>query len=655
MENRILHTLLPRAGLLVLMTFLAYAPVVQNGFVWDDDDYLTENRLLDSSAGLKRIWTEPEATPQYYPIVHTTFWIEKRLWGLNPAGYHLVNVLLHALGAVLFWRVLVALGIPCAWLAAGLFALHPVQVESVAWITERKNTLSGVFYFASALACLRWYELADQRATGARRWAWYVLGLALFTCALLSKTVTCSLPAALLLIRWWKQGRIQWRDVSCMLPFFALGIGLGLHTAWLETHHVGARGDEWALSFADRCLIAGRALWFYAGKLVWPVNLTFIYPRWNINAGEWWQWLFPIAALAVLGLLWGQRNRIGRGPLVAALFFCGTLFPALGFINVYPMRYSFVADHFQYLACAGLMVPAAFLLRRAHRHLGIPVLIVLGLVTWQQVRVYNNLETLWTHTITKNPAAWMAHNNLGMSLVSEGKLDQGIYHFQRALELKPDDAEFLANLSGAFFFKRDFEKALIHARAAVAANAGYAEAHANLGNALAAVGRLDEAIAEYRRAMELKPRNAAFHKGLGTVFVGGGRIEEAMEQFQLALEMDPDDAAAHDSAGSLLAMQGKFEEALDHFAASVRIQPDRAQVRFNYGNALALRGDFPAAVQQYEAALKLSPNHAPAHKNLGLAFIRMGRLPEAQRHLAEALRLDPSQTQARQALESITK
>lgn len=339
--------------LLAVSVFIAYQPVLRGGFIWDDDDYVTNNWTLHDFNGLKHIWFDTQATPQYYPLVHTTFWLEYHAWKLNPVGYHVVNVLLHALGSILLWRVLKRLELPGAWLAAAVFALHPVNVESVAWITERKNVLSAVFFFAAAWAYLRF---AGESEGKKRRWSWWLAALCLFVCALLSKTVACSLPAVLLLVRWWKKKRLQAGDVLPMVPFFIAGLWLGLQTARLEEHHVGASGAEWSFSLGERCLIAGRALWFYAGKLVWPVKLTFVYPRWQMDAGIWWQWLFPAAALAIVATLWFARKRIGRGPLVAVLVFAGALFPALGFVNVYPMRFSFVADHFQYLASIGIIV-----------------------------------------------------------------------------------------------------------------------------------------------------------------------------------------------------------------------------------------------------------------------------------------------------------
>ena len=352
----------PWAGmsLVLVLMITAYAPALRGGYIWDDDDYVTRNETLLSADGLWRIWSDPSATPQYYPLVHTSFWIEQHLWGLNPAAYHWTNVLLHALNAVLAWLVLRRLSVPGAWLAAAIFALHPVHVESVAWITERKNVLSGAFGLGALLrlaAVCRGSEGIARRAR--RKSMYYAIALLLFVGALLSKTVVCTLPAVMVLLIWWKRGRVKWTDLWPLVPMFVLGIGLGLVTAWLEKHHAGATGADWQLSWLQRCLIAGRAPWFYAGKLLWPQTLVFIYPRWEVTPPRAWQYAFPAAFLIAIATLWALRGRIGRGPLVAVLCFAGTLFPALGFFDIYPMRYSFVADHFQYLASIALLALAA--------------------------------------------------------------------------------------------------------------------------------------------------------------------------------------------------------------------------------------------------------------------------------------------------------
>ncbi|MHC4649419.1 MAG: tetratricopeptide repeat protein [Planctomycetota bacterium] len=511
-----MHRRLPfvsAAALLVLMTLAAYWPATSCGYIWDDDDYVHQNVLLRSTGGLGEIWLDVGATPQYYPLVHTSYWLEYRLWEDDPRGYHVVNILLHALGAVLLWRVLKRLGVPGAWVAAAVFALHPVHVESVAWITERKNVLSGVFYLGSALLYLRFtLRTGEDRPS---RWL-YAGALALFVCALLSKTVACSLPAALLLVLWWKRGHIGWQDARLLAPFFALGVAFGLLTIWMEVHRVGAEGATWNLTFIDRCLIAGRALGFYAGKLIWPWPLMFVYPRWQINASAWWQYTFPAAAAAVVVGLWLARNRIGRGPLVAVLFFAGTLVPALGFFDIYPMRYSFVADHFQYLASIGLIALGATGLFAAARRCGDlglvsagiaagVVLLVLGTATWRYGHAFQDAEMLWRDTLDNNDNAWIAHNNLGTILQARGRQDEAFHHFRRAVEINPDHAEAHNNVGGILGLQGRADEAIIHFRRALELDPGLARAHANLGNALLAQSRLDEAMIHFREAERLDP------------------------------------------------------------------------------------------------------------------------------------------------------
>ncbi|MDI1318806.1 MAG: hypothetical protein PSW75_01255, partial [bacterium] len=329
-------------ALVFLLILVAYLPALSGGLLWDDNGHITRTDLR-SWEGLFRIWSEIGATQQYYPLLHSAFWLEHHLWGDATLGYHLLNVLLHATTACLFGRLLQRLAVPGAWLAALLFALHPVCVESVAWISEQKNTLSAVFYLAAALAYLRF----DDGERTPRR---YVLATGLFVLALLTKSVTATLPAALLVVGWWRRGRLDWRrDVRPLLPWFVLAGASGLFTAHFESALIGAQGADFNLGVLQRCLLAGRVVWFYLGKLAWPADLIFIYPRWTIDTAVWWQWLFPLAGLALLGgLAWWSRQ--SRGPLAAALLFGGTLFPVLGFVNVYPFVFSFVADHFQYLA-----------------------------------------------------------------------------------------------------------------------------------------------------------------------------------------------------------------------------------------------------------------------------------------------------------------
>ncbi len=502
---------------LVAATTAAYAPVVDNGYVWDDDAYITENETLREPGGLARIWIDVGATPQYYPLVHTSFWIESRLWGLDPRGFHIVNVLLHVLTALLAWRVLAHLSVPGAWWAALFFAVHPVHVESVAWITERKNVLSGALYFGAALAILRASVARDTERPSHRL---YATALILFAGALLSKTVTGSLPAALLLVVWWKRGRIEIRDVTPLLPFFAMAAGLGGLTIWMEKHRVGAVGAPWDLSAVERVLIAGRAVWFYLAKLGWPDSLAFFYPRWRIDTGLGWQYLPPLAAVALVGALYAARRTIGRGPLVAVLFFGGTLVPALGFFDVYPMRYSFVADHFQYLASLGplALVAAGFASgakrfgaagRRAGIALGLCATTALGTLTWQRVPVFHDLETLWTTTIAVNPRAWLAQYNLGNLRRRQGDTAGAARHYRQALGEKSDFAPAHNNLATVLGLRGRVNDAIHHYERAIAIDPDHALARFNLARVLVELGRVDEAIGHYREAIRVEPEYTA--------------------------------------------------------------------------------------------------------------------------------------------------
>src|SRR6266436_6158679 len=336
--------------ILAVVTMLAYHPAWHGGLLWDDDANITrfELRSLD---GLRRIWFEPRATQQYYPLLHSSFWLQQKFWGDSTTGYHLVNLLLHIGCVVLVLKILRLLRIPGAELATIVFALHPVNVETVAWITERKNTLSGVFGLAATLWYLKFDESRSRRT--------YALATGLFLLGLLSKTAIVTLPLAWLVIFWWKRGTISWRrDVVTLVPFLFLSAAAGLMTRWVEYGNIAYKARMLDLSLLDRCLIAGRGFWFQLGKLFWPSNLTFVYPRWEISAAVWWQYLFPLAVLALLGILWSVR-RWSRAPLAGVLVYICLLLPSLGFLNIYFFLYSFVADHWQYLASLGIIVPCA--------------------------------------------------------------------------------------------------------------------------------------------------------------------------------------------------------------------------------------------------------------------------------------------------------
>jgi tetratricopeptide (TPR) repeat protein len=625
-------------ALILGLTLAAYFPALMGGFIWDDAGHVTRPELRPLS-GLVRIWTEVGATQQYYPLLHTAFWVEHRLWGDAAWAYHLLNVLLHAAGACLFGLALRRLAIPGAWLAALLFALHPAGVESVAWITEQKNTLSTLFYLAAFLAYLRFDETRRSRP--------YALATGFFLMALLTKSVTATLPAALLVILWWQRGRLTWRrDGQPLLPWFALSLAAGWITASVERTHIGAQGADFALSVVDRCLVAGRAIWFYLGTLLWPADLVFIYPRWIVDSSQAWQYLFPLGAVGLLAVLVWQRRR-ARGALAAFLFYVGTLFPALGFINVYPFIYSFVADHFQYLASLGVFaLAAAFLMKgfaRLPRWVGstaaLAFLAALGSLTWAQSGTYRDLFTLYETTIARNPDCWMAHNNLAMALADAGRLPEAIPHLETALRLRPGFAEAESNLGDDLTRSGRAAEAIPHLERALQLQPGYAEASNNLGAALMALGRPAEGLAKFAEAVRLKPDYAVAHFNLGLALASSGRAAEAIPHFAAAVRLQPDYAEAQLDWGIGLSLSGRFPESVPHFEEALRLQPGSAETHHLYGRALAAAGQLDDAIHHYEQALQLNPNFAEAHLSLATALRQAGRMQEANAHYLEAVRL----------------
>jgi tetratricopeptide (TPR) repeat protein len=579
--------------LLAAVTVFAYERVARAGFVWDDDAHLV-NPGLRSLDGLRRIWTEPGATQQYYPVLYSAFWLEQRLWGYSAMGYHLANVALHLAVVLALYRVLRRLSVPGALLAASAFALHPVCVESVAWISEQKNTLSALFYLAAGLAYLRF--------DGERRARWYVLGLSLFGLALLSKTVTATLPAALLVVFWWKRGRLSWgKDILPLLPWFAASAVAGAITAWVERTLVGAEGAAFTLGIVGRFLVAGRAVCFYFCKDLWPADLVFIYPHWSIEVRDPLQYAFPVAVAAVTVVFYIMRHRI-RGPLAATLLFVGTLFPALGFIDVYPFRYSYVADHFQYLGAAMLLAACAAALTVAIRPLahGVQVaagvaaagmLALLAALTWRQTAMYSDAGTLWQVTLERNPSCWMAYNNLGLALMADGQPDEAMERYRRALEIEP----------------------------------AFAGAHNNLGIALLGEGRLDEAIAQLEAAIATAPRDAESHNNLGMAFRRQGKLAEALAQYGAALDIKPEDLMTNFNMGNACLQAGRVDDAMARYQEALQINPDFADAHNNLGNAYRSRGRIDDAVAEYRRALAIDPANTRARTNLADTLRASGR------------------------------
>jgi Tfp pilus assembly protein PilF len=625
-----------RSGLqglaLFLLAVLTYIPSMSNGFIWDDPQYVIDNPTLKSVDGLWRIWTDPTSTPQYYPMVHTFFWVEAQLWGTEHApGFHVDNILLHALAAVLLWRVLIALEIPGTWLAAAIFAVHPVMVESVTWVTERKNVLSIVFYLLALIAYLkslssiqmpfqsyaeepgrkqkkRQTKIETKPAFSPRHW--YIASIVLFLLALLSKTVTCSLPAAILLILWWKRGKITFKDVKPLLPMLMLGVALSAVTSHLEHTRVGARGPDFNWSFPDRCLIAGHAICFYAMKIVWPHPLMFMYPKWDLHLNRELQLVYPAVVLIVVGALFVARRWTGRGPLVAVLFFIGTLFPAMGFVNIYPMRYSFVADHFQYLASLGLIALVAAGLSRLSKYT-VVVIVPLIWLTWTQQSIYAGAKTLWQNTIAQNPGCWMAHTNLAGVLRAEKANDLAMVQSELALQLAPHEAD----------------------------------THYDYGVALAGHSRWDEAIQQFRLALSCDPQCAPAWSDLGRTLWDHGHSPqdqaEALEDSKNALQIQPNLADPHYVLARIAELRSDLPTAIDEYNKALAINDQDFHSHYNLGNCLLQTGHPGEAAGEYLKVLAHDNRNAMAWTNLGYAYLAVGRTAEAAQRFQQALVIKP--------------
>jgi tetratricopeptide (TPR) repeat protein len=570
-----------RAILLVVITFIAYLPVLRGGFIWDDDTLITENPIIKASDGLYRLWFTTDA-PDYYPLTGSLSWLEWRIWGDNATGYHVVNVLLHSANAMLVWMILRRLKIPGAWLAGLVFAVHPVNVATAAWISEQKNALSMLFFAVSILLYLKFDE-EDQ-------WRWYGFSLMAFLLALLSKSAVVMLPFVLLGCVWWLHGRVRWKDWLRSVPFFVLSLMLGLVTIWFQYHQVLQGTLVRSDSFFARLAAAGCVPWFYLYKAFLPLNLTVIYPKWQIDAARWISYVPGALLVICFVVFWRKRRTWGRPLLFGLGYYVVMLFPVLGFFDQALYRYSLVADHWQYYSIVGAIVLAVAAgeqvcrrMRDQHRHLGVVaavlVLTVLGAATWQRSGVYATDERLWRDNVAKNPTAWMAYINLGLNMEWAGNPDAAVGYFEQALRINPDSAEAHNNLALALLQLGRTQEAVPHLEQAVRINSDYADAHINLGNALFQLGRVPEAFSHYQQALRLNPDSPLLHDDLGVALEKLDRVVEAIEQYEMALRIDPDFAEAHNDLGNAFERQGKTPEAIEQYEQALRLKPDLTAAR----------------------------------------------------------------------------
>lgn len=559
---------------LAALVALIYWPSLGGEFLWDDDDHLTKNPAVNDPAGLPKIWSSL-AVSRYYPLTLTSFWAQRQLWGLNPLPFRVVNLLVHIVNALLLWALLRRWQLPGAWLGAALWAAHPVNVESVAWITELKNTQSFLFL----LLCLHAYWQFVE--TGRRRW--YALALLACAAAFTSKPSTVTLPAMLLVLLAWQRRQWSWRMVLPTLPFFAMAAGMSLLTIVEQHRHVvESRVSEWDLSLWQRLLLAPRALWFYAGKLVWPVPVMFVYPRWTITPAMLDAWVPALATVVVAGGLVYRRAVWGWGVV---LFVCALL-PVLGLFNIYYFRFSFVADHFNYIGSAVLLALLGTALARWRRPVAIAVatlvLLALAVLSGRHARVFRSDFDLWSDTVRKNPSAYIAHNNLAALLKERGEWAAAVGHWRAALDLCPTCWEPWMALGKAY---RDAQ-------------------------------RWVEALECFGRAHQLRPDVVDARYGLGMAYFGLERWAEAREQFEAARELRPDEGRVKLWLGDIALRQARTNEAVEFYVAAVRDDPGLADAFFRLGQLRQARGEMERARNCYEAVLRLRPGDAAAQAAL---------------------------------------
>jgi protein O-mannosyl-transferase len=606
------------ATLLGLLVVVAYLPALSAGYVWDDDALLTANKNVQSLEGLVETWKNPRANNDFYPLTHTSFWVEYHLWGYAPLGYHLDNILLHAANAVLVWLILKRLSVPGAWVAAAIFALHPVQVESVAWVAERKSVLGGLFCLLAVLLFVRVTLTGDDLSVRRRRLL-YGLSLACFALALLARPVMMAAAAVLPLVVWYKRGRLARGDVFRIAWYWVLAAAMAPVTIWVQYAHVKASGQAFDFSMPERVLIAGRALWFYLDKLVWPPPLIFCYDKWAIDAGAWWQWLYPAGAAAALAGLVLLRKRIGLGPLIGAGAFIIMLSPALGFFNVYWHQYYFVADHMQYLACIGLIAVATATAVRLRARIrpalwfaAVIVLGALGVQTWQQCSHYKDAETLWTDTIDKNPGSWMALNNRGNIYSHREDWERAIHDYDEAVRFNPDSAN----------------------------------AYNNRGLTLASMGDLDAAIRDFDQVIRIEPENPRNYVTRGAVYASKGEFDRAIQDYDAAIGLKSDYADAYTNRGLAYAKKKEFDRAIRDYDEAVRINPDYATAYSNRGQAYSNKGDHARAIQDYDQALRLDPHQAETYLYRGNAFTLSSDYDRAIQDYSQAIQVRPNYADA---------
>ena len=629
---------------IALLIVASYAPLFSADYIWDDKIFQEEAACVQAPLGVIDIWLNPRCIKNeahYWPLVYSSFWLEYQLWGFNPLGSRVVNLLAHLCVCLLLWRLLMRLRLPGAWVAAAVFALHPVHVEAVAWAIARKDLFASVFYLLGFHCYLRFRERAASRD--------YIALLALFTAGMLAKSLVITLPATLLVWVWWRHGRIEARDFMQTLPLFGLGVAMAAGD--LSFYHARAVID-FDYAWAERPIIAAKALWFYLGKLLWPHPLIPVYPKWDVDPANWLNWLPLVAAVALALSLWFARRVTGRAPLAGVLLFAIVLSPTLGLgINVF-MLFAFAADRYQYLASAALITlfasTAVVLHRRfcAHRAIAsaakaalLLLLLGYGVLTFRQTLVYQDDAAFWQHIVEQNPKAHSGYYNLGLALVDKGQVQAGIDAYRHALALGDESAGTYINLSYALLQLEQYEQAAEIARRATKADPKALLAHQNLASALHKLERYEETLAALQAVAALMKKPTAEHQyHLGHIAGLLGRTEQAERYLLQSLQLQPNYTEARRELLFTYLKAGRYDKAR-------KLDPNAAQSLARIAAGLFNDGRLEQALTHYRYAIGIAPHDADAHVNMGATLTRLGRVDDAMQSYQQALRLDPDHGQ----------
>ncbi|MDB6127849.1 MAG: hypothetical protein JWM35_1745, partial [Verrucomicrobia bacterium] len=639
-------------GILVILLvgWWIYSPAMHGGWLWDDTVDIAQNPVMHDPAGWWKIWLTPSGW-HFFPLKSTVQWAQWQLWENQTTGYHITNVVLHLVGALLLWRLFARLGIRHGWLGALLFTVHPLAVESVAWIAELKNTLSFPLLLLAALA---WVDF-DERGKGTA----YVRCLLFFVAAMLAKSSVAMFPLCLLLYQAWKHGRLRRSDWRATAPLFAVSLALGLVTVWVEGQQnpaVEALLPHWDL--LHRLAASGHALVFYFLKSIVPTRLSPVYPEWSSVAMTWllvWVGLLAVASLAVR-----KWKTCGRHVALGLGIFVFNLLPVLGVIPMAYHHVSWVADHFAYLPLAGLAGLAAAGVdwcesRRGEmvrRFGGFLLLGASALYAWQAHRyaaVFTSEETLWTYAAETQPDAWLAHHDLAFE-IARSHPNEAISHYQTALRLKPTDADAANNLGNILLAANRTDDAIAAYEQAIRIRPTYAEAQANLGNAYARAGRKSEAAAACARALQLAPENVAANITLGDLYTQNGQGAAALPHYLAALVHQPNDPFLLNNTAALQLQLGRRADARGNFERAVELSPAYVEPRVNLGYLFVESGQNNEAIAQWQEALRLAPDTSAAQVGLANLYVQTDRPAAAEQLYRAALVHQPDDAEVRNNL-----